>query len=181
MDLNGHGMHVAGTAAGSTVDSPATLVECSDDQVMGCAGTCVDPDSSASSGDDDTYGSPTIDRLCPMLDCEGAISDDQCLGDDVAETVETHGGMAQGAQIAVFDAFPAERSYGDLAGVGLYEASLETGAKIHSNSWGFDNRCTLTSLSVAYDDFMYEVGGRSTKCTTYEVVSLLEYCRLLLL
>lgn len=173
-DGHGHGMHVAGTAAGSTIDSPATLVECDDGEVMGCAGTCLDPDSSKSTDEHD-YGSPAIDRLCPMFDCEGAVEDSQCLSDDVAETVAEHGGMAQGAKLAVFDAFSGDTGYGDLAGVGLFEASLNTGAKIHSNSWGFDNRCQLAALDLVYDDFMFQVGGRS-KFDAFERRSLmLEY------
>lgn len=70
--------------------------------------------------------------------------------------------MAQGAQIAVMDIFPSGSfGYGDLAGVGMFEASFPTGAKIHSNSWGGDLRCKIEPLSLAYDEFMVQVRGHS--------------------
>lgn len=161
---DGHGMHTAGTAAGATPDNPATLVECDDDdtdELMGCAGKCLSSDTSESSGEEDEYGIPPLDRLCHMFDCEGAIEESQCLGDDVADTVAEHGGMAQGAKIAVIDIFWGTTSYGDLAGAGLFQASMPTGAKVHSNSWGIDKRCLNEALNVVYDAFMFEVGGCS--------------------
>lgn len=155
-DETGHGTHVAGTVAGAIESSSSTLVDC-DGEEMGCAGKCLGSDTS----DDDDIWSPPIDRLCPLFDCEGATKDSQCLSDDVAKTLVDHGGMAQGAKLAVMDIFFENWSYGDLIGSGLYEASAPTGARIHSNSWGVDSRCEVDLLNIAYDEFMYEVGVRT--------------------
>lgn len=158
-----HGQHVAGTVAGSTLNTPAEVVPCTGGEVVGCAGGCIPTElpsrNTEADDDDDGDNSPDsdedIDRLCPMHGCVGAVEDQQCLGDDVSATLSEHGGMAQGAKIAVMDIFMGRYSYADLAGKGLWEACLNAGCKIHSNSYGVDKRCELSSMDLVYDDFMY--------------------------
>lgn len=161
----GHGTHTAATAAGSTLTTPAETVTCdpSRSQVLGCGGGCITPtgsSSNSSDASDNDSDEVSINRLCPMFGCEGAATEEQCLGDDVSETLSDHGGMAQGAKIAVMDIFFKDYSYGDLAGNGLWEACLSAGCRIHSNSYGVDKRCELSSMDLAYDDFMYNVRER---------------------
>eukprot|EP00752_Nemacystus_decipiens_P015150 g13496.t1 len=154
----GHGQHIAGTIAGSTL-SAADDLECGAGEVLGCAGGCIPPDVPSAHDDDANDESPDsdedIDRLCPMHGCVGAQDDQQCLGDDVGETLSEHGGMARGAKIAVMDIFIEQYSYADLAGNGLWEACLDAGCNIHSNAYGADRRCELSPLDIVYDDFMY--------------------------
>lgn len=157
-DSYGHGTHVAGTAAGATLNSPAELVVCDDNDVVGCVGGCV---SGSYTPPTDAYEDVNLDRLCPMFDCAG-LSERQCLSDDVAETLADHGGMAQGAKLAIMDIFFGKYSYGDFAGNGLWESCLGAGCKVHSNSYGMDSRCELSSMELMYDDFMYQVSCSET-------------------
>ena len=108
--------------------------------------------SSSTDDGDDT----DLDKLCPAFDCAGA-EEARCLGDDVGETLAAHGGMAQGAKLAIFDIFFGDYSFGDLAGNGLWEACKDAGCRIHSNSYGVDSRCKLGPVDLLYDAFMYEV------------------------
>ena len=158
----GHGTHTAGSAAGATLTTPAQPVNCSDTYVLSCAGGCIDGNSSSS--DDDlvssyhqNYRTTDIDRICPMFGCDDSITE-VCLGDDVSRTLTDHGGMAQGAKLAIFDIFFGPYVLSDYAGNGLWEACMDAGCKLHSNSFGGDGMCTLTSMEVEYDNFMYEVG-----------------------
>ncbi|CBJ33955.1 conserved unknown protein [Ectocarpus siliculosus] len=48
------------------------------------------------------YEAIDLDRLCPRLDCDDR-PEEYCLGDDEAETLQQHGGVARGAQLAIFD------------------------------------------------------------------------------
>lgn len=168
-DALGHGSHTAGTVAGSTIHDPATTMSCTGTEMLGCGGGCFSDELEGSSyslsnfddADDDDYTvndtpAASINKLCPMLGCEGG-NDDQCLSDDVGETLAEHGGMAQGAKLAVFDMFFGDYSYGDLAGNGLWEACMDAGCKLHSNSYGVDSRCELSALDLMYDDFMHKV------------------------
>ncbi|CAM9533797.1 unnamed protein product [Scytosiphon promiscuus] len=149
----GHGTHTAATIAGSTSTDPAETVACNGGKVTGCGGGCIS--TNATIIDDSDGDDTSIDRLCPMFGCVGGYTDEQCLTDDVGQTLSDNGGMAQGAKIAVFDIFFKDYSYGDLAGNGLWEACLAAGCKIHSNSYGVDKRCELSSVDLLYDDFMY--------------------------
>lgn len=153
-DTLGHGSHTAGTAAGATLNSPAEPATCGDGKVVGCVGGCIFGSGSVSDN-----GTESIDLLCPRFDCAGG-EDTQCLSDDVGEVLTAHGGMAQGAKLAVIDMFFGHFSYGDLAGNGLWEACLGAGCKIHSNSYGIDSRCELSAMDLMYDEFMYEVRRR---------------------
>ena len=66
--------------------------------------------------------------------------------------------VAPGAKIAAFDAsYTGVELFVSLGGNLVWETGAVTGAKIHSNSWGGDNECALTSLDILYDDFMYKV------------------------
>lgn len=119
--------------------------------MLGCVGACISADETDS--DDEAID---VDRLCPMFNCDGE-DEQRCLSDDVSETLTEHGGVAQGAKLAIFDMFYGDYSYGDLAGNGLWEACLDAGCKVHSNSYGVDSRCELSALDLMYDDFMYQV------------------------
>lgn len=94
-----------------------------------------------------------------MFGCNDAITE-VCLGDDVGMTLTDHGGMARGAKLAIFDIFFGATGLGSYAGNGLWEACMDAGCKLHSNSYGGDAMCTLTSMELVYDDFMYQVRGR---------------------
>lgn len=176
----GHGTHTAGSAAGATLKSPAETVTCNDTKVLSCAGGCIDPDITRS--DDDLVSAlqqestADIDRLCPMFDCAGG--DEQlCLSDDVSETLTQYGGIAQGAKLAIFDFFFRGYGLSSYPGNGLWETCADAGCKVHSNSYGADYWCSLSSDDVVYDGFMYEVSwscnapfGRSRCTVNYYIV-----------
>ncbi|CAM9855742.1 unnamed protein product [Laminaria digitata] len=160
-EVEGHGTHTAGSALGSTRNTPAdTPTTCSGTEVPGCVGGCVDVDST-SWGDDLLTLLPyhlgydaDIDRLCPMVDCDEE-TDERCLSDDVGQTLADHGGMAQGAKLAFFDVFAGNVSLTSFVGNGLWEPCLEAGCKIHSVSIGADTECAVAARDVVFDDFMY--------------------------
>ena len=158
----GHGTHTAGSAAGATLNTPAEAVTCSIPDVLGCVGACIS-DSSAYDDDDlltyyDPSHSADLDRLCPSFDC-GEYGEEVCLSEDVEQTLADHGGMAQGAKLAIFDMFYGEVGLGSFAGNGVWEACLEAGCKVHSNSYGADLLCEMSELDLEYDDFMYNVSA----------------------
>lgn len=157
----GHGTHTAGSAAGATLKTPAETTTCNDTYVLSCAGGCIDGNSSSS--DDDLvssyhqiYRTTDIDRICPMFGCDEAITE-VCLGDDVSETLTDHGGMAQGAKLAIFDIYYGPYVLSDYPGNDLWEACLDAGCKVHSNSFGGDSMCTPSAMELEYDSFMYQV------------------------
>lgn len=160
-DAAGHGTHTAGSAAGATLARPADPVTCSGADQLSCVGGCIDADATFSIDDlaslqNQLFGSIDIDRICPMFGC-GDATTDACLGDDVSETLTDHGGMAQGAKLAIFDVFLKNSGLSYYAGNGLWEACMDAGCKLHSNSYGGDGSCTPSSMEQAYDDFMYNV------------------------
>lgn len=158
----GHGTHTAGSAAGSTLNTPAETVTCADtSKVTSCVGGCIDDDGFGETDDLVTTSVAQyfdIDRLCADFGCDADI-DDLCLGDDVGQTLTDNGGVARGAKLAIFDTFFGDFSLGYFAGNGLWEPCVEAGCKLHSNSWGSDDECQLGPLDTLYDEFMYEVGG----------------------
>lgn len=121
-------------------------------------GGCIN-DGRTSSADDDLVSYfqylelVGMDRLCPLFGCDG----DHCLGNNSSETLAEHGGVAQGAKLAIFDIFYGEDDFGDFAGNGLWEVCLDAGCKVHSNSWGGDSLCSLGPSDLLYDSFMYNV------------------------
>ncbi|CAN0532956.1 unnamed protein product, partial [Scytosiphon promiscuus] len=132
---------------------------CRGTERLSCVGGCIDADASYSIDDlvssyEQLIGINDIDRICPAFGCDDATSD-VCLGDDVSQILTDHGGMAQGAKLAIFDIFWFSSGLGDTAGNGLWEACMEAGCKLHSNSYGADSVCTLSPTEVVYDDFMY--------------------------
>lgn len=151
---DGHGTHTAGSAAGATLNTPATTVTCDTDETLGCIGTCL-------SAIDELFvqpdGSIMWDTLCPQFDCDAAAGD-TCLGQDVSATLTESGGVAQGAKISVFDAsVDGLEVWASLALNGLWESTNGTDSFVHSNSWGSDNDCNVDSQTVTYDEYMYEV------------------------
>ena len=157
----GHGTHTAGSAAGATLNTPADPVTCGDTDILSCVGGCIDENLSYSTDDllpvyDQLFFITDIDRICPMHGCDNATTE-VCLGDDVVKTLTDHGGMAQGAKLAIFDVFWDMSGLALFAGNGLWEACMEAGCKIHSNSYGSDYGCSLSSVEPVYDDFMYQV------------------------
>ena len=162
-DAAGHGTHTAGSAAGATLNTPAETMTCYSPDVSGCVGACIS--DSAAYGYDDLltyyyqFNSADLDRLCPSFDC-GGYDEEVCLSDDVEQTLAEHGGMAQGAKLAIFDMFVDDLAgLGSYAGNGVWEACLEAGCKVHSNSYGGDYLCEMSELDVEYDDFMYNVSA----------------------
>ena len=160
-EVAGHGTHTAGSAAGASLNTPAETVSCDGTKVLGCVGGCIEPDGTRSTDDLVDYGSQTsydedIDRICPMFECDDE-AEQWCLSDDVAETLTEHGGMARGAKLAIFDTFSGDLALVDYPGNGLWEPCLEAGCKLHSSSWGGDYMCSVDTLDVVYDDFMYKV------------------------
>lgn len=159
----GHGTHNAGSAAGAALHTPAETTTCEVDKTLSCAGGCID--GSALVTDDDLVSQSAqnadIDRLCPAFGCN-ATENQECLSDDVSETLTNNGGMAQGAKLAVFDVFFGEVNLAPLAGNGVWDPCIEAGCKLHSNSWGSDTGCEIESLDTLYDLFMYEVSKRES-------------------
>ncbi|CAM9402432.1 unnamed protein product [Ectocarpus sp. 8 AP-2014] len=154
----GHGTHVAGSVAGATLNTPAELISCNDTETMSCVGACVDDDEA---NDVDDLATPYVeiadlDRLCPLFsdyDCD-VLETDKCLSDDVAETLTNNGGMAQGAKLAIFDAFYDTFGLSPFVGTGLWEPCADADCKIHSNSYGGDFECSLGPNDVLYDGWM---------------------------
>ncbi|CAM9477974.1 unnamed protein product [Choristocarpus tenellus] len=65
--------------------------------------------------------------------------------------------MAPGAKIAIFDVSgDGDSIFSSFLGNGLWEAAGNTGAKIHTNSWGGDAGCQLDDESIVYDNYLYE-------------------------
>ena len=159
----GHGTHTAGSSAGATLNNPAETVTCSNSDVLGCVGGCISSNPSSYLDDigssySQIYFQADLDRLCPSSDCDG-YEEEVCLGDDIDATLTDHGGMAQGAKLAIFDVFLGDIGLASLAGNGLWVACLEAGCKVHSNSYGSDDLCGMSETAVSYDDFMYNVRG----------------------
>lgn len=154
----GHGSHTAGTAAGATLNTPAEVPTCDEDagEELGCLGECLSAADLADLTSNDVIDTET---MCVALDCDGYGTDfDSCLEDDTQEILTSHGGVAQGAKLAIFDASADNlKVFAAFAGTGLWEAAEDTGAMVHSNSWGSDTLCTVDSTSTAFDSYMYEV------------------------
>eukprot|EP00904_Undaria_pinnatifida_P011011 jgi/Undpi1/703/HiC_scaffold_10.g04167.m1 len=148
-DVEGHGTHVAGSAAGAMLTTPAeTSTTCSGTEVPGCVGGCVDPDDAPVGAD--------LDSLCPMLGCDDT-TDERCLSDDVGQTLADHGGMARGAKLAIFDVGVGGDLFFPLVGSDLWKPCLEAGCMIHSLSGGRDDLCEVDALDIEFDTFMHEV------------------------
>lgn len=161
-DVIGHGTHTAGSAAGAMLNSAANILTwCAPPDVPGCVGGCI----SASSTYDDfvsldaQLATVDLDRLCPVYNCTDSYDDEICLSGNVTETLKEHGGMAQGAKLAIFDMFYDNFGLGSLTGNGMWEVCAEAGCKVHSNSWGMDVLCNMGQLDVYYDDYMYNVSA----------------------
>lgn len=102
------------------------------------------------------------DTFCAAYECDGGglgYPYGDCPSDDAIETLTQHGGVAPGAKIAVFDwSYHANDFFvPEVTGNFLWNATHGTGARIHSNSWGFATMCQLTELEYLYDTYMYEV------------------------
>ncbi|CAN0390119.1 unnamed protein product, partial [Pylaiella littoralis] len=161
----GHGTHVAGSAAGATLYTPAETIACENGKIIGCVGGCINQNASAGDLTDDDLVTTSehaashaffdIDRLCSDFGC-GEESNKLCLRNNVSETLTKSGGVAPGAKLAIFDAVFKHDFAGGFAGNGLWEACVEAGCRLHSNSYGSDNECMLTPSDILYDEFMYE-------------------------
>lgn len=151
-ERDGHGTHVAGSAAGATLNTPAKTVSCEAGKILSCVGDCK-VDNSFGTDDDD------IDRLCLDFGCD-ADTNELCLGNDVGQTLTDNGGAARGAKLAIFDVFFKEAGLSDYPGNGLWEPCAEVGCKLHSASLGGEPDCEVDSIDILYDEFMYQVMRR---------------------
>lgn len=143
------------------LDSPAELEGCSIFEELGCVGGCF-----GSKDLDDLVANNDInlDTLCPAHGCDGwGESGIPCLANDTVATLTTHGGVAPGAKIAVFDVSAEDGLlvWAGLALSGLWDAVENTGCKVHSNSWAGQATCEVDIMSVDFDSYMYEVGLRN--------------------
>ncbi|CAN0345646.1 unnamed protein product [Pylaiella littoralis] len=155
--VGGHGTWTAGIAAGAISERSGVPDEgCYGDELPGCAGGCIMTSEVDEMLNNEYFD---IDLFCPMYECDGDadMAYSYCLSDDPAETLYQNSGMAPGAQIAMFDAsYTGFDAYVEYAGNYVWESAVETGAKIHSNSWGFATFCELTEFEYLYDTYMYE-------------------------
>ncbi|CAM9779304.1 unnamed protein product [Ectocarpus sp. 4 AP-2014] len=155
--VGGHGTWTAGSAAGAiSTQSSLEKEACYGDELPGCAGGCISASDVDAMLDDGTFD---LDVFCPMYTCDANtdIPSSECLSDDPVENLHQHGGVAPGAQISVFDvSYVGTEIYASFAGNDLWYSAMETGAKIHTNSWGGGTLCQLTEDEYLYDTFMYE-------------------------
>ncbi len=139
------------------LDSPAEL-DCDDGEELGCLGGCFDSALLDVYASDQYY---QVDLLCPVHDCDGLGADSPICLDDPEESLAANKGIAAGAKIAVFDVGAEEDGYiyafyADEDG--LWDPAEETGAKVHSNSWGTSLLvCETDVKSTEFDAYMYEV------------------------
>lgn len=154
LDLEaGHGTHTAGSAAGSTLATPAEPVTCEAGSEVGCVGKCLTPAEAAEAASSNLL---PWNILCPQFNCDGSVG--ACLSQDVSETLTDNGGVARGAKISVFDvSIDGTAVWASLAENGLWDATEGTGCMLHSNSWGGDGNCNIDSETAAFDQYMYEV------------------------
>lgn len=154
----GHGTHTAGSAAGATLNDPAVTATCDNNTELGCVGGCFN-DSYIVTLNANGYYPLDFDTWCPQHDCDGYGADFEiCLDEDIAARLTANGGIAQGAKLSIFDASSDGYSiWPALAGNDLWKLTEETGCMLHSNSWGGDSYCTVTSDCAIYDQYMYEV------------------------
>lgn len=154
----GHGSHTAGTAAGATLNTPPETLTCDEDagEQLGCVGDCITAAEAASFVDNFLLD---LDVMCEAFNCDGQGSGHElCLEGNTQEILASNGGVAQGAKLAIFDASADNvQIFASLAGTGLWDAAEDTGAMVHSNSWGSDTLCLVESSSVEYDEFMHQV------------------------
>lgn len=162
----GHGTHTAGSAAGSTLNTPAAVATCSVGE-LGCLGGCHN-----STFFSEAVGNGMLDweALCPQHDCDDL--DGVCLSEDVSETLTDNGGAAQGAKLAIVDAsIDGVTMWSTLAQNDLWGTTEGTGCYLHSNSLGADVLCVMDSTSANYDTYMYEVsftpGPKRSSCCLF--------------
>ncbi|CAM9625709.1 unnamed protein product, partial [Ectocarpus fasciculatus] len=155
--VEGHGTWTAGSAAGAiSAESGLEAEACYGDELPGCAGGCISASDVDAMLDNSLFD---LDVFCPMYTCDGNtdIPSSECLSDDPLETLHQNGGVAPGAQISVFDvSYTGDEVFAPFAGNLLWYSAMETGAKIHTNSWGAATLCQLREEEYLYDSFMYE-------------------------
>lgn len=187
-EVAGHGTHTAGSAAGATLNNPGETVACGVGEVLSCVGGCIDEDRSVTTDDLVTTAAAQyfdIDRLCPLFGCDGD-TDELCLSEGasdtlttdtggVGETLTNNGGTAQGAKLAIFDAFHGAFGLSAYAGNDMWESCADADCKLHSNSYGSDYECQLGGLDTLYDYYMYEVRRPdwSMPCVLYANMSFM--------
>lgn len=156
----GHGTHTAGSAAGATLNDPALMVTCSNNTELGCVGGCFN-DTYLEDLKINGYYPLDWDTWCPQHECDGyGATFELCLDEDVAATLTAHGGIAQGAKLSIFDASSdGYNLWPTLLGNDLWRLTEGTGCMLHSNSWGGDSYCAVTSNCVIYDQYMYEASA----------------------
>lgn len=139
------------------LNSPTELESCGVDEELGCIGGCFE---STILDDMATNIFVDFDTLCTAHGCDGMNEYGiPCLSSDANGTLATHGGVAPGAKISVFDVTPDDglSVWADLALNGLWDAVEDTGCKVHSNSWASEGTCAIDFMSIAFDGYMYQV------------------------
>lgn len=160
----GHGSHTAGTAAGVAINAQVETTTCDEEagERVGCVGGCL---TSADADELTSNAVIDVDTMCLAFECDGQGTDfEPCLENDTPGILATHGGVAQGAKLALFDSSSdGVTIWASLAGTGLWIAAEDTGAMVHLNSWGGDTFCSVDVTTASFDRYMYEVrsmGGR---------------------
>lgn len=158
----GHGSHTAGTAAGSTINTPAQPNACLDDELLSCFGECLNASDVNEKLDDTT--TVDLNLFCEEYNCDGwGDQYTSCIAEDTETLLTANGGVAQGAKLAIFDvSADGESIWAPLARNELWEAAEDTGCMVHSNSWGGDTDCAVDSTAETFDQYMYEVRKERT-------------------
>ncbi|CAM9635731.1 unnamed protein product, partial [Discosporangium mesarthrocarpum] len=165
----GHGTMAAGSATGAIYpgykgpslcptpmmqdNTRPELVGKGPEQVVSCLGRCVDRESLEGFPDNE-YFEP--DAWCPELTCDKFWAEG-CLSNNRTETLLGAQGSAPGAKLAVLDLGRAHDTFHTVPGGVMWEAAAETGARIHSSSWGvLEDVCGVDELAASFDHFAYE-------------------------
>eukprot|EP00904_Undaria_pinnatifida_P012698 jgi/Undpi1/8559/HiC_scaffold_25.g11024.m1 len=154
----GHGTHVASSIAGDVYDGWQPS-DCPEGEQVDCFGVCADAEDVTSKAADSEWD---MNLYCEDLSCDGGWLDYQssltCLKGGSSDA-PLNGGVARGAKIAFFDVSGEEDAtvldvpYPDAREA--WQTAENTGAAIHSNSWGYYG-CVVGDSTYYNDQYLYE-------------------------